>query len=847
MYSKTLYSLFLALFCTYAFAQPNIQLTSYVSGYSSPVDIANAGDGRLFIVEQGGTIRIVDSLGNKLPTPFLSKSVTTSSERGLLGLAFDPAFTTNGYFYIYYSQGSNSIISRMSVSVGNPNVADPASETIILTVAQPFSNHNGGDIEFGPDGYLYIGLGDGGSGGDPGNRSQNPLLLLGKMLRIDVSTLPYTIPADNPFVGDPSTLDEIWAIGLRNPWRWSFDRLTGDMWIGDVGQGAREEISYAPAGAAGVNYGWRCYEGNVSYNLSGCGPISNYEFPVYDFPRSLGTSVTGGYVYRGQDSPTLDGIYFFGDYGSGRFWGIWPDIANPGSWTTHEFFNTTHKWSTFGEDSRGELYAASYSTGTIYRVESVCVSLSANLAATDASCANAANGTITLNLNGATGPATFAWSNGDTTQNLSGLLPGTYSVLLTDPNGCTVEDSIEVAAGSVGTPTISPQSELAFCPGGSVVLVADSAPPGLGYQWLLNGIELVGFTSQTLNTQLSGDFQVTWTGPCDADTSAAATVQVVPVPGAPMLSGDTSGTYCANVPVVLYATTAPVSFGYQWYLDGNSIANATSDSLLVTATGDYTLQYEGPCASPASAAVSIILEAAAPAPTFGLDSTTVCGDLTTLLQAPTAPTGYGYQWYQDGNAIPGANQDTYEVNTDGDYALVYVGACSSDLSESVHVSFQALPEPQIDQVGDTLSTLQGLTWQWYLNGNPIAGATMASHTATVSGVYSVEVIDASGCAGFSEELTVTVTSLDEWLAEGRVSISPNPASEFVEIRFDLLRAARLKLSLTDLRGRVLHEEMLEANPGPIQARLATAKLPAGTYILELVGDGLRYTSRLQVE
>ncbi len=358
---------------------------------------------------------------------------------------------------------------------------------------------------------------------------------------------------------------------------------------------------------------------------------------------------------------------------------------------------------------------------------------------------------------------------------------------------------------------------------------------------------MLGFTSQTLNTQLSGDFQVTWTGPCNADTSAIATVQVVPVPGAPTLSGDTSGIYCANVPVVLYAAAAPTSFGYQWYLDGNAIASATSDSLLVSATGDYTLQYEGPCASPASAAVSIVLVAAAPAPVWGTDSTTVCGDLTTLLQAPTAPTGYGYQWYQDGNAIPGANQDTYEVSTAGDYALVYVGDCDSDVSDPVHVAFQALPEPQIDQSGDVLSTQQGLTWQWYLNGNPISGATMASYTATVSGIYSVEVVDESGCAGFSEDLTVTVTSLDEWLAEGRVSISPNPASEFVEIRFDLLQAARLTLSLTDLRGRVLHCEQLKANPGPIQTRLATENLPAGTYILELVGDGLRYTSRLQVE
>ena len=422
MYQQTFLILLLGLLGSSLFAQPTVNLALFSSGHNNPVDIAHAGDDRLFLVEQGGTIWILDQQGAKLPTPFLSISVTSGGERGLLGLVFDPDYATNGYFYVYYSQGSNSKISRFSVSSSNPNVADANSETVIMTIPQPYSNHNGGDMAFGPDGYLYIGLGDGGSAGDPGNRSQDPQELLGKMLRIDVSTLPYTIPPSNPFVGDSSTLDEIWALGLRNPWRWSFDRETGDLWIGDVGQGAREEIHFTPAGSpGGHNYGWRCYEGNLPYNTAGCGPIGDYDFPAYDLLRSQGTSVTGGFVYRGKRNNLLEGIYFFGDYGSGRLWGIWPDTANPGTWITNEFMNTTYQWSTFGEDAEGEIYGADYNSGNIYRIEGDCYDFGFSLTATDASCPGAQNGTITLTPNAGSTLDSIVWSTGSNSQTLTSL------------------------------------------------------------------------------------------------------------------------------------------------------------------------------------------------------------------------------------------------------------------------------------------------------------------------------------------------------------------------------------------------------------------------------------------
>jgi glucose/arabinose dehydrogenase len=359
-------------------AQPNFVLQPFASGLSEPVDITNAGDDRLFVVEKRGAIQILDARGNKLSTPFLDidPQVSTGSERGLLGLAFHPNYASNGYFYVNYTNNAGDTrISRFTRSALNPNVADPASELILLTVAQPFSNHNAGDLNFGPDGYLYIALGDGGSGGDPGNRSQTKTNLLGKVLRIDVdSGSPYSIPADNPFVGDPSYAPEIWALGLRNPWRCSFDALTGDYWIADVGQDDWEEVNVQPASSTGgENYGWRCYEGDEPYNLSGCGPIGTYDFPVFVYPHNFttgGISITGGFVYRGNGNPSLYGKYLFCDYLSGNWWAL--EDNGSGGYTVTPYGNVQSLISTFGEDVENELYAANLSTGQIYKIVENC-------------------------------------------------------------------------------------------------------------------------------------------------------------------------------------------------------------------------------------------------------------------------------------------------------------------------------------------------------------------------------------------------------------------------------------------------------------------------------------------
>ncbi len=366
-------------------AQPLIELREYARGLTFPVDIASTGDERLFVVAKNGFIQIVNADSQVLDVPFLDirdrvVGPNPPDERGLLGLVFHPNYEENGYFYVNYTgEGNTTHISRFKVSLNNPNQADPNSEVVLLTIGQPFSNHNAGDLAFGDDGFLYIPLGDGGAGGDPGNRSQDEENLLGKILRIDVDNidegLNYAIPDDNPFVNEPDIPNEIWAIGLRNPWRFSFDRETFDIWIGDVGQNSWEEISYLPAGEQkGANYGWRCVEGSATFNTSGCGDISSLINPVFEYrnnPNGDGCSVTGGFVYRGSNYSLLKGVYIFADYCSGKIWTIERD-ENDNWEITDQGARQRLEYSTFGEDYNGELFVAAMNQGRIYRVTEVC-------------------------------------------------------------------------------------------------------------------------------------------------------------------------------------------------------------------------------------------------------------------------------------------------------------------------------------------------------------------------------------------------------------------------------------------------------------------------------------------
>ena len=352
---------------------PALAATRVASGLSNPLDLQSArGDSaRLFVVEQPGRIRILRG-GTLAATPFLdiSSRLSCCGERGLLGLAFHPSYAQNGRFYVNYTnpQG-NTHVSEFRVS-SNADVADPASERQLLFVAQPFANHNGGGLAFGSDGRLYIGLGDGGSGGDPQGNGQDPGTHLGKMLRIDVdSGMPYAVPSDNPFRTTVGALPEIWALGLRNPWRFSFDRSTGELYIADVGQSAREEVNVAAAGRGGQNYGWNVMEGTACFRpSSGCN-MAGLTLPVLDYGRNVGGSITGGYVYRGCRLPGYAGTYFYGDFISGtirsfRFQN--GQATDPRDWSS-TIGRDIGNISSFGQDAEGELYVVDYD-GEIYRI-----------------------------------------------------------------------------------------------------------------------------------------------------------------------------------------------------------------------------------------------------------------------------------------------------------------------------------------------------------------------------------------------------------------------------------------------------------------------------------------------
>jgi len=360
-------------------ASLQIKLEKVLDGVTRPVDIQSAkdGSGRLFIVSQTGEIWVYD--GKKLKSaPFLDISpwVKCCREQGLLGLAFHPDFSSNGFFFVnYIDLNGNTVIARYKAANGS-DVVDASSATLVLTFDQPFGNHNGGQLAFGADGFLYISTGDGGGGGDTSNNAQNLGSPLGKILRIDVDRgSPYAIPSTNPFVSRENVKEEIWVYGLRNPWRFSFDRQTNAMFIGDVGQGNIEEIDLLPGNSmGGENFGWRLMEGSECFNPSSSCDDGALKLPILEYNHAdANCSVVGGYRYRGKEFPFMDGIYFFGDFCSGRIWGAGNE---QGGWELRQLLDTSLSISTFGEDEKGEIYLAHLNSGqndngSIYRLKRV--------------------------------------------------------------------------------------------------------------------------------------------------------------------------------------------------------------------------------------------------------------------------------------------------------------------------------------------------------------------------------------------------------------------------------------------------------------------------------------------
>jgi glucose/arabinose dehydrogenase len=518
---------FLSIFPIFLGAQPSIELVEIASGFVQPVDIVSDPGGQLYIVEQRGVIKTLSLDGTVAPEPFLDirdRVNTQGWERGLLGLVFHPNFPETPYCYVNYTDGAGRTrVAQFSVPLESPIAADPASEYLILSVNQPYSNHNAGDLNFGPDGYLYIALGDGGSGGDPQGRSQNRQTLLGKMLRIDVDGGdPYAIPADNPFAQDDFTLDEIWSIGWRNPWRFSFDRATGDMWVADVGQSAWEEIDREPAGApGGLNYGWRCYEGFAPYNTSGCNEPTAYVPPVHVYANApaFGCSVTGGYVYRGSQFPNLVGRYIYADYCSDIIWMLSPDPD--GGYVNHEALNSSgESFSTFGEGADGELYLAGHSSGKIYWVTDAdaCTPPAYSSTQVNETCAAAEDGSLAIEGEG----LTVSWSTGEEGTGIDNLGAGNYSATVTDAEGCSFEVFFTIANQQPPVPGIYQVSPTEL---------ATDDNPAYTYQWYLDSTPVPGAETPSYTATESGDYQVAVTNGLGCTTwSVALTVDISRAP-----------------------------------------------------------------------------------------------------------------------------------------------------------------------------------------------------------------------------------------------------------------------------------------------------------------------------
>ena len=426
-------------------AQPIIDLELITTGFNEPVDIASAGDERLFIVSRHGTIEILyPDLSVSTFLDIDDRVGSGGGEQGLQGLVFHPDYASNGFFYVNYTDTlGDTHISRFSVSAGDPDLADPDSELLLIYADQPANNHNSGDLNFGPDGYLWLCTGNG--GGPANTNAQDTTSILGKVLRIDVDGgSPYAIPADNPFIGEPG-VDEMWALGLRNPWRFSFDRLTGDLWIADVGGAIKEEVNFRPVSSGGgENYGWQCYE--ASYQSALCDTSIDFTFPIFEYnhnPFTGGYAITGGFVYRGNAYPHLYGYYTTIDYVTGNAWALHSD--GMGGWLVDTLGFLVDHITSFGEDQNGEIYACEKDAGNIYRLKDLCGSFALTSDITDETALGVSDGSIDLTVTGGNAPYSISWSTGASSEDLSGLSADTYTVTVTDDLGCVQTGVFEVA------------------------------------------------------------------------------------------------------------------------------------------------------------------------------------------------------------------------------------------------------------------------------------------------------------------------------------------------------------------------------------------------------------------
>jgi glucose/arabinose dehydrogenase len=555
-----------------SYAQDKIRLEKVVDDLSIPVDISFDHNNQMYVVEKRGKIIRID---NGVKNTFLDISSRVNSganERGLLGIAFHPNYKTNGFFFLNYINSSgHTNIARFTRSSSDSTIAENNTEKLLMTINQPFNNHNGGCLKFGKDGFLYIAMGDGGSGGDPGNRSQNPKDRLGKMLRIDVNTETekYLIPDNNPFKENADTLNEIWSLGLRNPWRFSFDKLNGDMWIGDVGQNKNEEVSYEPANSkGGINYGWRCFEGFDKYDYSQCQDGRPYVKPVYSYltkSNGEGCSITGGYVYRGSEIPYLNGYYVYGDFCTSKIWRLKQNAC--GKYENEIIYNSlgTQELSTFGEDNNGALYLAALGEGAVYALKQKCSIAITEPLVKDASCDLSNDGSVSFNVN----IDTFTYTITGPSLDINKLKPGKYNYTIND-NNCIAKGCFEVG-NSGHEKCVIGNSEVTICESSQTTVepsITACAGKMIDSFHLFRNDTFIASSKEFKKLKLdkSGSYSYSYfIGPCSFDMEGKVLLTVMAKKEGPTITFNGS-TVKAEGPFI----------SYRMFLDGFSIEeNAT--------------------------------------------------------------------------------------------------------------------------------------------------------------------------------------------------------------------------------------------------------------------------------
>ena len=811
-------------------------------------------DDRIYTIQKNGFIKICNADGSIEPIPFLDISSKVNNglnnfnnEQGLLGLAFHPDYQSNGYCYVFYNEigTGDVIIARFERRISDPDQLDPNSEQLIMTWPHPQSNHVGGCIKFGKDGCLYIASGDGGGAGDPERNSQNLMNYFGKLLRINVdSGLPYSIPPDNPFTGSLSANDEIWAYGLRNPWRFSFDKKTGDLWIADVGQNEREEIDFQVFGVAGgQNFGWSCKEGSLPFNNDQCFPGAVYTDPIYEYDHELADgncSISGGVVYRGTEYADLYGKYIFTDFCSGRIWALPKNGIEVGTVVEMGDFNN-NDFTTLDQNENGEIFVTGFFSNIIYKIVSDDCTPVAIIENADSIFLEYGD-TVELSLF-ANENYSYQWSRdstlltGDTSLNLNINEAGIYTVVVTNPeNGCT-NVSNEIAVFSNFT-EVTIDGEIEVCENASFIY---NAPffKNATYDWNAQGgtIENIEQNEITINWNSSGaGFLSVEIFSLNGDTLHAGELDVSIFENDIEISGQGEWVTCQNENNghIDLSVTGTGPFLNQWSngettedifnLPAGIYEVLVSNEIGCTATASFIIEaYSSPIID---LDIPISCDGYAVLPTIEIDSIVICD----------------YEW---GASNPDSvTTGTYSLTITDCFGCVYSSIIFVSTPPPLDISFDMF-EPDMGQSNGSITALveNGISPYEYLWSN---GATTQTVSNIPAGLYSVTVNDAVGCRQIDSILIGEILSSPIFENTLTYSISPNPFNDFFNLNLEINRSTLLSLNIIDISGKniesLFDEKIFRSGLHPI--KINADDWPKGIYFLEIILDNNKLVEKI---